>query len=331
MNRATFIRTLAFSLAATLVAAPAFAEGSASPPGFAEWLRGVEQDAISRGISPGVAHDVLEDVTFDNKVLELDQNQPEKKVTFADYVHARLTPAMIKAGREEMQDNAALLADISNQYGVPPEIIVALWGLESSFGKHSGDFKVVDSLATLAYSESGKRADKFRAELVEALRIVDRQNIPASELRGSWAGALGGCQFEPDTYLFFAVSYSGDHAPDIWNNKADVLASIANYARADGWNGLIPGWGREVRLTLPIKDSDIGLGQKHWLGEWMIMGVREADGRNFEGANLETSLIAPDGPGGRHFLVTDNYRALMKWNRSTYFATTVGLLANEIK
>jgi membrane-bound lytic murein transglycosylase B len=225
-----------------------------------------------------------------------------------------------------MHEHANLLQEVGLHYGVDPAIIVALWGIESNFGRNIGGFDTLDALATLAYE--GRRADFFRKELIDALRILDQQHMPADMLRGSWAGAMGQCQFMPSTYLRYAVSYGG-RSPDIWDDTADVFASIANYIVADGWDGSQT-WGREVALDKAIPDDQIGLNYKQPLSDWARMGVHDSDGGDLPDQPMEASLIAPDGPDGRHFLVYDNFRALMRWNHSTFFAASVGLLADNL-
>jgi membrane-bound lytic murein transglycosylase B len=207
-------------------------------------------------------------------------------------------------------------------------MIVALWGIESNFGGNTGGFDVIPSLATLAYD--GRRAAFFRRELLAALRALDDEKIDSSLMRGSWAGAMGQCQFMPTTYLRHAVDHDGDGRRDIWDNEADVFASIANYLVAEGWQGGRI-WGREVRLKRPLPPEEIGLENRRGLAEWSKKGVQTPGGRPLPVAAMEASLIQPDGPGGRSFLVYDNFRALMRWNRSTYFAVSAGLLADRLR
>jgi membrane-bound lytic murein transglycosylase B len=296
------------------------------PAAFEGWLRGVEHDALADGISADTLHNALDDVMPDEHVLELDQKQPEKTITFDVYVQKVVSSARIQKGRQLLQDNKDLLADISARYGVLPDIIIALWGIESSYGKAMGDYPVVDSLVTLAYG--GRRAEFFRKELMAALHILDEQHIPSSALLGSWAGAMGQCQFMPSTYLHYAVSYGGNR-PDIWDNDADVLASIANYLAAEGWRAG-QGWGMEVTAAKSIDEGEIGIKNAHSITEWNQLGVRDMQGVALPDSSNAASLLAPDGMHGRLFLVYDNMRAVMRWNRSTYFAASVGLLADRI-
>lgn len=295
---------------------------------FQNFLQGVEDEAVASGITPTVAHEALSQVQPDGRVIERDQNQPEQTQTFAAYREHIVTSTRVADGRAMMKKHAHLLNEVSRRYGVAPEVIVALWGMESGFGRNSGDFSIVGSLATLAFQ--GRRASFFRGELINALRILDQEHMRAVDLRGSWAGALGQCQFMPSTYLRYAVDYDGSGQRDIWNNQADVFASIANYLAADGWKPQLT-WGRAVSLRKALPESATGLGIKHSLGEWQKLGVRGSDGKPLPQKPLTASLVQPDGADGRSFLVYDNFRALMRWNRSTYFATSVGLLADQIK
>lgn len=294
---------------------------------FHLWLRELEREAIALGVSPTTAQDALRNRVLVERVIELDQKQPEKTATFEAYQARILSPDRIAKGRRLYAEHASLLQEITGRYGVPASVIVALWGVESAFGKNVGSFNILDSLATLAFD--GRRASFFRKELIEALRLLDEERRPASMMIGSWAGAMGQCQFMPSTFRRYAVDYNRDGLRDIWNDTPDVFASIANYLAAEGWrNGLV--WGREVDTETIPSDSRAGLDSQKPLSEWNGLGARGLDGTGLPVRNISSALIQPDGPDGRSFLVTDNYRALMRWNRSTYFATAVGLLADRI-
>lgn len=295
---------------------------------FQSWLQGLASEAIADGVSPATVENALAPVTFDERVIDHDRNQPETTLTFATYSAHIITTDRVTEGRALLRKHARLLRDISRRYGVPPEIIVALWGMESNFGNNTGGYNTVNSLATLAYE--GRRADFFRHQLIDALHILDEEHMPASELRGSWAGAMGQCQFMPSTYRRYAVDYDGAGRRDIWDNQADVFASIANYLKAEGWSKDLT-WGREVRLGKGLPESTIGLDNKRLLADWQKLGVRSAGGTGLPKKPLQASLVQPDGLSGRSFLVYDNFRALMHWNRSTYFAASVGLLADKIR
>lgn len=292
------------------------------------WLQQIERQAIEDGVSPATVHDALDNFSPNPRVVELDQRQPETTITFAAYRRNIVTEARARKGAELMDRYASQLGEIERQTGVPPQITVALWGVESSFGANMGDFETVNSLATLAYE--GRRADFFRAELIAALHILDQEHMSAGELRGSWAGAMGQCQFMPSTYLKYAVDADHTGHRDIWADPIDVMASIANYLAAEGWQSDLT-WGREVEAGDNISSSDVGLGQTRSLAEWTKKGVTNIDGSPLPSRDLQASLLRPDGEDGPSFLVYDNIRALMRWNRSTYFALSVGLLADAIK
>ena len=304
------------------------AETSEVANSFQTWLQELAAEAVAEGISSGTVQNALAGISLDERVIARDQNQPEQTEKFATYAAHTVNVDRVTEGRAQLHKHARVLKEISLRYGVPPEIIVALWGMESGFGRNIGGFEVVDSLATLAYE--GRRAYFFRKQLIDALRILDEEHMPSSALRGSWAGALGQCQFMPSTYLKYAVDYDGSGRRDIWDNEADVFASIANYLAAEGWRSDLS-WGRAVKLRKALPETQIGLDNKRSLTEWQKLGVRDAGGKPLPNKPIEASLVQPDGLDGRSFLVYDNFRALMRWNRSTYFAASVGLLADRLK
>jgi membrane-bound lytic murein transglycosylase B len=304
--------------------------GAATLPTLAyhDWLQNMEAEAIDASISSETVQGALDNVVPDERIVALDQKQPEGTISFATYAEHIVSPARVQEGRKLRAEHKALLKEISEHYGVQPEVIMALWGIESVYGRNSGDFSTIDALVTLAYE--GRRAEFFRKELLDALRILDEEHMPASALRGSWAGAVGQCQFMPTTYLHYAVDYDESGKRDVWNNPADVFASIANYISADGWDSDYS-WGREVKIKGQIAPDNIGIDRQFTLKQWQKMGVRRVNGAALPDRTLKASLIQPDGPHGRSFLVYDNFRALLRWNRSTYFALAVGLLADKIK
>nr|WP_184799835.1 lytic murein transglycosylase [Nitrospirillum iridis] len=296
---------------------------------FARWLDGVRQEAMAQGISKATLDAALGNVQELPRVIDLDRKQPEGTVTFATYAGRVLSKDRVEKGRELMRQNAALLAQVSAKYHVQPQYIVALWGLETNYGKITGGFRIIDALATLAHD--GRRPAYFRKELIQALRIVEEDKVDPATMKGSWAGAMGQVQFMPSAFFKFAQDFDGCGRRDIWTRTPDVLASAANYLSTVGWDAGTS-WGREVKL--PAKGLDAaaaaGLDKKRTLGEWAKAGVRTLEGKPLPARALSASLVIPDGPDGRAFLVYDNYRTIMNWNRSTYFATTVGLLADQL-
>jgi membrane-bound lytic murein transglycosylase B len=316
-------------LLVTVLLAAALARPTLAVTGqdFPLWLEDFKRDAAAQGVPAMTIESALAGVTPMPRVLELDERQPESTVTLSEYLAKVVVPARIEQGRKLKVENRRLLHAIGDRYGVPPKTIMALWAIESSFGHAMGDFRVVNSLATLAYD--GRRPDLFRAELIAALKIIARGRFGASDLKGSWAGAMGQTQFMPSTYLRYGVPYGHDGQSDIWHNTGDVFASSANYLSSLGWKRE-ESWGREVRLPTRFGADALGLPNRRTIAEWARLGVRRSDGGMLPASSIQASVVAPDGLGGRAFLVYDNFRTIMKWNHSTYFALAVGLLGDAI-
>ncbi len=306
-----------------LISVPAMAE-----PGFARWKQQFAAQARGQGISESVIGQFLDNAQFLPKVIDLDRKQPEKKQTYAEYYSKVVSQSRIDNGRAALRDNFSALADAERRFGVPKEIIVALWGMETSYGSYTGDWGVLSTLATLAYE--GRRATLFKGELMAALKILSSGEVPLSKLRGSWAGAMGQSQFMPTSYLRYAVDGNGDGRCDIWGNRADVFASAANYLKQSGWNGNIK-WGTRATLYNEIAPVFVGLDedQGRTLAAWHNIGVREDSGLKVP-ADQKLWLVATDGLAGPKYLVTRNYKVIMKWNNSTYFASSVGRLSDLI-
>lgn len=294
---------------------------------FFAFLSGVRRDAAAQGIRGSTIEAALRRAEYLPHVIELDRKQPERTLTFAEYLDKVVTAQRMDGARRELAENRVLLEGIWRRFNVEPRFVVALWGIESDFGKIMGNFAVVSALATLAYD--GRRSSYFRGELISALRILDQGHIRADNMMGSWAGAMGQCQFMPSTFLGYAVDYDGDGRKDIWNDRGDALASIANFISHLGWRGG-EGWGREVMLPAGFDSRYTGLEVKRPTGEWSRLGVRSVDAGPLAGREGEASLVMPDGAGGPAFLVYDNFRTIMKWNKSTYFAAAVGYLADSM-
>lgn len=307
---------------------PAPVAPDAAAVDFPRWRDEFRAYALSQGIRPATLDATLPGLTLLPRVVELDRKQPEGTVTFATYAARIVTDDRVRRGRALMKENAALMAQVAARYGVPARYLVALWSIESSYGKAMGNFRVLDSLATLAYE--GRRAAFFRKELLAALRIVQDNGVDPAAMKGSWAGAMGQVQFMPSTYLKYAQDFDGCGRPDIWGRVPDVLSSAANYLASVGWRADQP-WGREVVLpTGGLGDAAVGLDHPQPLAHWRRLGVKALGGGALPSGTQAMALVLPDGPTGRAFLVGDNYRTVMDWNRSTYFATAVGLLADRL-
>jgi membrane-bound lytic murein transglycosylase B len=312
-------------LAAPMAAVPfGIAKGLASEGDFAAFIASLQREALAQGIRSGAADYALRRAEYLPHVIELDRKQPEHTMTLSDFLAKVVTPQKTADGRAALTDNWPLLTRVHQRFNVQPRFIIALWAVESNFGKVMGNYSVVSSLATLAYD--GRRASYFRPELIAALRIIDQGNIHPDAMLGSWAGAMGQCQFMPTTFLNFAVDFDGDGRRDIWGDRADVLGSIANYIGQLGWRG-DQSWGRFVSVPANFDTRYTGLDIKRPIAEWSRMGVRAADASPLPG--IEASLVMPDGSGGPALLVYDNFRAIMKWNKSTFFAASVGMLADS--
>jgi membrane-bound lytic murein transglycosylase B len=319
----------AILLAFSILAAPARTSHAAEQD-FSSWLGDLRQEALQYGISQKLVDEALPDtLTPNERVIRFDRQQPEGGIPFEKYKKNAMTAKRLGNGRARMQQYRTLLKEIGAVYGVEPQYIVALWGIETSFGRNIGGFETIPALVTLAYE--GRRGDFFRQELLKALKIVDQGNIPLHEMKGSWAGAMGQCQFMPTSFEKFAQDYNKDGRRDIWNTKADVFASAAAYLSGSGWQQGQP-WGRRVMLPKGFDRSLIGLNVEKPIQFWQAAGIRLPNGRHLPlDSNHQASIIQPGGEGYKTYIVYGNYRILMKWNNSTYFATAVGHFADQLK
>ncbi len=323
-------------LVATLGAAPLYTSPliAAAIPGaaaqessFAAWLQDFRREAAGAGISRATLDAAFRGVTPNPRVLELDSRQPEFTRTFWSYIGRAVSDTRIERGRSLLAKHRRLLGDVAARHGVQPRFLMAFWGLESSFGDNTGGFEVIEALATLAFDP--RRATFFRAQLLDALRIVDQGHIALSRMTGSWAGAMGQLQFIPSTFAAYAIDADGDGRRDIWNSLPDVFASAANYLRSIGWRS-DQTWGREVRLPAGFDWNQASLKVEKPLRGWAALGVRAANGQALPVADFDGSIILPGGYRGPAFLVYGNFRAIMRWNRSIFYAVTIGHLSDRI-
>ncbi|MDE3061386.1 MAG: lytic murein transglycosylase, partial [Pseudomonadota bacterium] len=232
---------------------------------FSQWLSGVKREARARGVSDAVIRDALDGISPNDRVITLDGKQPESRLTLDQYLDKIVTNKRVREGREMMRRHRALLTRIGRKYHVQPRFIVALWGIETNYGKITGGFSTVEALATLAYE--GRRTQFFRSELLDALTVLQKEHMDSDNMTGSWAGAMGQCQFMPSTYLKYAVDYNHDGKRDIWHNNGDAFASIANYLKALGWDDR-RGWGRPVRLPQHFNRRLADITKEKSLREW---------------------------------------------------------------
>jgi membrane-bound lytic murein transglycosylase B len=298
-----------------------------SPKNFGAWLSLLRKEALGRGIPQQTLDRALKDLEPVSRVIELDRNQPEAKLTFDQYLSRILSEERIAKGRKKLTDSRRLLAKIAEAYGVQPRFLVALWAVETDFGRVTGSFPVIDSLVSLVYD--GRRSSFFRKELFHALRILDEGHISLARMKGSWAGAMGQLQFMPSTFRNFAVDFDGDGRIDIWESQEDVFASAANYLSQSGWTKGQT-WGQEVLLP---EGADLALTkfkQPKSPSDWWALGVSTLDGSDFLSPGSLSSLVQPEGFKDRAFLVYNNYHVIHKWNRSDNFALSVGILSDRI-
>lgn len=308
-------------------------------PSFDSWLDGVRQEALDRGIKPDTVAQAFDGLTPLDVVVERDRSQAETVLTVDEYVRRRLTKRFVRTANEKAAAERRTLARVGARYGVQPRVLVAVWGLESNFGRFSGVRPVVQALATLAWD--GRRGTFFKGELMQALEIVDRGHIELAVMKGSWAGAMGQTQFMPSSYLKHAEDFDGDGHRDIWGSTPDVLASIANYLKNHGWKS-DETWGREVKLPSGREDAlvaQVGLRatgcraeremtEPRKLAAWQKLGVRTASGGSLPKVDREASLLRA---GTRAWLVYGNYEALLGYNCAHAYALAVGQLADRIR
>jgi len=298
------------------------------PPDFADWLAALRVEALADGISPATFDRALAGVKApEPAVIASDRNQPELKLSLESYLNRLVSDRRVETGRLQFDAHRQLLKEIAARYRVQPSFLLAFWGIESDYGRVLGGRPIIPSLVTLAYDQ--RRSSYFRRELLQGLHILEEGLAPLEELQGSWAGALGGMQFMPSVYRRYAVDYNGDGRVDIWHDPGDLLATGASYLAASGWHG-DQTWGREVRLTGKIGPEMLGLDQQLPLSRWQALGVRNPDGGDLPGPEIQASLLCPDPEAGRYFLVYDNFRVILKWNRSDLFALAVGILADRL-
>jgi membrane-bound lytic murein transglycosylase B len=292
---------------------------------YAQFLDGVRADGARLGIDGAVLSEALSLQAPNAKVLQLDRHQPEFTLTWAQYRDRVIGAKRKSDAAAAYQANLPMLTELWRRSGVDPRAVVGIWGLESNFGTRIGSFGVIDALATLAFD--GRRASFFRAELMNALRILGRGGIAPRAMLGSYAGAMGQPQFMPSSYLRYAVAYQGGGQADIWTSSADSFASIANYLGKCGWVAGEP-WGQSVSLTRPIDATRTGRQIVRSLGEWETLGVRRADGSRFSSQTVSGALLLPDGAAGDAFMVYANFNVIRRYNPSDFYALAVGLIGN---
>lgn len=299
---------------------------AAASQSWGNWVSEVRREALEQGISANLFDEAFAGINEPSRAVKgLAHSQPEHRLTFSKYLNSRVDNYRITIGRKLYQKNKQLADEIASNYGVDPCFMMAFWGLETSYGSYMGNFPVVKSLATLAYDSN--RPEFFRRELFLALHILNDGHVSLDKFKGEWAGASGQPQFLPSSWVKYAVDYDGDGRKDIWESKPDVFASIANYMQKNGWKSGEP-WA--VRVKLP-RNFDMKLEGKSIIkssAEWNALGVRTEQGETLPYPNLEASIVQPNG--GPVFLAFPNYKMILRYNNSIYYAGAVGYLADKI-
>lgn len=303
-------------------------EASADPE-FEGFIQNMWPKAKAAGISRDLFDRAFAGISDpDPEVLKLANNQPEFTSTTSQYLAKAVTQVRIDTGQSLKASEQDLLSQIEKRYKVDRAILLAIWGMESNFGRDKGQMKVMRSLATLLYS--GNKKDYAREQYIAALKILRTGIVSPQNFTGSWAGAMGHTQFIPTSYLSAAVDWTGDGKKDIWNSSADALASTANYLAKAGWRNDRP-WGWEVKLPANFNRSLIGRSNWRKVGEWAKLGIKPARGGDFSAPTADAFIMVPQGVDGPTFLVTRNFMAIMDYNDSHSYAVAVGHLADLIK
>ncbi len=316
-------RLSALALAAVLSAAtiaPSFANS-------ANFVRGLWPDAQAQGVSRAAFDAAFAGYSFSPKIMELTRKQPEFSQTAQQYIDRRVTNAQAAKGRAMRGEWNQTLTGVQQRYGVQPEIVLAIWGMETNFGGFMGGENTIHALATLV--EGGYRTDFFKRELLTALRIISDGNVSPANMVGSWAGAMGHTQFMPSSFMQYAVDYNGDGRRDIWNSVPDALGSTANYLKSFGWR---PGetWGYEVKLPAGFNFAAARQLEKAPLGQWQAMGITRVSGKAFPRPGDMGRLYMPAGGSGPAFLLLRNFDVIKRYNNSDSYALAVGHLADRI-
>ena len=293
---------------------------------FLPYIEGVKAEAAKAGIRPATLQAAFRGIGQPNaRVIELDRRQPEFTLTWEQYRGKVISDARIARGREFYARHRALVTEVCTKYRMHPGPIMGIWGLESHYGQFTGGFNVIEALTTLAWE--GRRAAFFRTQLLSALRILDAGDIPAERMLGSYAGAMGQCQFMPDSFLRFAVDHDGNGRRDLWNDTGDIVASIANYLSRSGWTPPL-GWGQPISLPQGFDPSLAGRDNRRPVAEWARLGIRP---RGQVPGEAQAAVILPDGARGQSFLAFQpNFQAIRRYNPSDFYALAVGIIGDAV-
>jgi membrane-bound lytic murein transglycosylase B len=292
---------------------------------FQQFVAGVYAQSAAEGVRRDVLNAAFAGVQPNQSVIDKDRKQVEFTMTWSRYRALVISDKRISDGRAALAQSRALFGQVESAFRVAPPVVAGIWGLESNFGSLTGNYGVVEALATLAWE--GRRAAFFRDELLAALRVLNNGDVTPARMTGSYAGAMGQPQFMPTSFLRLAVDFDGDGKRDIWNSRPDVLGSIANFLAKSGWRAG-EAWGQPV--AVPPGTSAPGRDVRRPLAEWARQGVAPAGGKWAAPADMPSALLAPDGPGGETFLVFNNFTAIRRYNPSDFYAIAVGLIGDWV-
>lgn len=334
---------LATTLLASATAATAQNREVSEPPEFDQWVSELRTEALEKGIGQATVDAALTSVELNPRVVELDRRQPEFTITFNEYLTTRASETRIERGLVRMAEHREGLRAVAVDYGVQARFIAAIWGLETNYGAFSGGYSVIQSLVTLAHDR--RRSSFFRNELFSALKILDEGHIDLENMKGSWAGAMGQGQFMPTSWEEYARDFNGDGRRDIWTTEVDVFASIANYLKRYGWREDMT-WGRQVLLpedfatrsleierTEPIPGCQRALknhSRPMSLADWQAFGARRMDGSDLPERDFVATLVQPGGADGPAYLTYTNYRAILRYNCSDFYALAISHIADGL-
>ena len=318
---------MAAALVGSALAHPVLAAPCKNDVGFDRWLEDFKKEAVAQGVSRSVADSALAGVTFDPGIVSRDRGQGVFQQSFLQFAGRMADGYRVGTGATKLKQHAATLARAEQQFGVPKEVIVSFWALETDFGANNGNLPVLRSLLTLAYD--CRRPDMFREELTYALKVIQRGDLSADQMVGAWAGEIGQTQFSPSAYFKYAVDYDGDRRADLIHSAPDVIASSANMLAKNGWKRGEP-WLQEVRVPSTLAWDQADLAVKHPRSQWAKWGVTLANGSPLPNDNMPASLLLLMGRNGPAFLVYENYNAFLEWNQSLVYATTAAYLATRL-
>ena len=294
---------------------------------FSSCTAALADRAKQEGVSQQIIDEIFPHLVHQDRVIELDRSQPEFVQTFPGYFSKRVTDWRTEKGKAMYAKHEKLLHKLSDKYGVPPHYLLAFWGLETNFGSYKGKMPVLDSLATLACDK--RRSKYFTQEFLVAVKLMQREKLKKDNMVGSWAGAMGHTQFMPSAYTHYAIDGDGDGQVNLWESEEDALSSAANFLASLGWERSFR-WGREVKLPEGFNYQESGYKNRKPLSEWHEQGVKKADGSPLGEGETTAYVIVPAGQNGPAFIAYKNFRVIMRWNNSEFYAIAVGVLADRI-